>query len=224
MPPTEYKRAGEKTRSEIRQGTQVLLNMFDIVQEETMGTNRECFNTVVNILADAVEVAPLPQDKWMIGTKTLDLLIPYAQACRQHPFDYLGELFTQRKCSNDRLGQIITPEAVVRSMTDLTIGVDEPRDELLTVLDPASGTGRFLVDVATRYRNRKLALFGVELDLDLYRAALVNMRFFAHRIPYNILRADALRADLRPNSPYWIVANLWEPPDLQTLFPGPIAK
>jgi len=74
----------------------------------------------------------------------------------------------------------------------------------------------FLLDLAWRHRDRKLALFGVELDLDLYRACLVNMRLYAWEMPYLILRADALVVHLEPGSPNWRFANRWSPPDWQT--------
>jgi hypothetical protein len=52
------------------------------------------------------------------------------------------------------------------------------------IIDPAAGTGRFLVDLAVRYPNRSIALLGVEGNLDLYRAGLVNMRVYAWNRPY----------------------------------------
>ena len=52
------------------------------------------------------------------------------------------------------------------------------------ILDPCTGTGRFLLDFAWRHRDKKLVLFGVDLDLDLYRAALVNMKLYAFGMPY----------------------------------------
>ena len=90
------------------------------------------------------------------------------------------------------------------------------RGNPVTRLVPIQRTGRFLVDVAARHRARKLALFGIELDLDLYRAALVNMRTFALGLPYFILRADALLVDASINSPNWRFANLWDPPGWET--------
>jgi len=77
---------------------------------------------------------------------------------------------------------------------------------------PAPVQGRFLVDAATHYPEQKIALYGVELDLDLYRAALVNMRTYACLKPCRILCADALVVNIRQDSPNWRYANLWEPP------------
>jgi len=61
----------------------------------------------------------------------------------------------------------------------------------------------------------------VELDLDLYRACLVNMRLYAWEKPYFILQADALVVDLEPGSPNWRFANRWSPPDWQTEMVAP---
>ena len=84
------------------------------------------------------------------------------------------------------------------------------------VLDPCTATGRFLLDLAWHHRDKKVALFGVELDLDLYRACLVNMKLYAFGMPYFILRADALIVDLMPASPNWRFANRWHPPAWET--------
>jgi len=137
------------------------------------------------------------------------------------PYDYLGQLFTEKKCAIDEMGQVITPPWIVSYINDSAIGKVEEDQEgneerWKLVLDPCAGTGRFLLDLAWRHRDRKLALFGVELDLDLYRACLVNMRLYALAIPYFILRADALVVDLEPDSPNWRFANRWSPPDWQT--------
>jgi len=56
-------------------------------------------------------------------------------------------------------------------------------------------------------------LYGIELDVDLYRAALVNMRLLIPLVPHFILCGDALSIDLAPNSPNWMWANRWNPPD-----------
>jgi hypothetical protein len=116
---------------------------------------------------------------------------------------------------------VITPPWIVSYINDSVLERVEEIEEgdegrWRLVLDPCTGTGRFLLDLAWRHRDKKLSLFGVELDLDLYRACLVNMQLYALGMPYLILRADALVVDLEPGSPNWRFANRWSPPDWQT--------
>jgi type I restriction-modification system DNA methylase subunit len=114
-----------------------------------------------------------------------------------------------RDCGDSQLGEIITPEAVVGVTNDAMVGTKvEETHRWQTAIDPAAGTGRFLVDLAVRYPNRKIALFGVERNLDLYRACLVNMRLHAWNRPYFALCADSMLVDVQPNSPAWLCAML----------------
>lgn len=193
---------------------QVLLKMFEIIEGCTHRSSRECFNQLVRFLADCVRIQPMPESDHSVADRLIPLAETYIRACCEKPWDYLGDVFAEKKCANDKLGQIMTPEPVVRFINESTLGQlkeDEGRWKL--VLDPCTGAGRFLIDAATHYPDQKLALYGVELDPDLYRAALVNMRTYACLRPYWILCANALVANIRPDSPNWKYANLWEPPN-----------
>jgi len=89
-----------------------------------------------------------------------------------------------------------------------------------TVLDPAVGTGRFLIGASLMYPKAPLVLFGIEIDLSLYRACLVNMALFSKH-PYTIICADTLRIDEKHTnaaSPMWDMGNLWEPPDFSPFY------
>ena len=156
-----------------------------------------------------------------MADRLISLAKPLFDAWYDERYNYLGQLFSERGCAIDEMGQVITPPWIVSYINNSVIERaeqdqegDEERWKL--VLDPCTGTGRFLLDLAWRHRDKKLALFGVELDLDLYRACLVNMRLYAWGMPYLILRADALVVDLEPGSPNWRFANRWSPPDWQT--------
>jgi len=199
----------------VGEALQILLEMYNIIEQQTGESSRACFNLLVRFLGDCLRIYPLPKQDHPVGRRLLPLAIPYFSACVQDPWDWLGEVFEIKACGNPRLGQHFTPRSVVRFMVELVLGAPSALSpgETHTVLDPCTGTGRFLVDIATRYRHRGLALFGIELDLDLYRAALVNMRTYAMGLPYFILRADALLVDASLNSPNWQFANLWDPPD-----------
>jgi len=89
-----------------------------------------------------------------------------------------------------------------------------------TVLDPAVGTGRFLIAASLMYPKAPLVLFGIEIDLSLYRACLVNMALFSKH-PYTIICADTLRIDEKHTnavSPMWDLGNLWSPPDMSVFY------
>ncbi len=196
----------------------ILQEMFDIIRESTGQDSRACFNQLVRFLADCLRIHPLPQEDREVAEKLLPLAIPYFEACAADPWDWLGELFERQECSNRRLGQKFTPRAVVRFMMTSTM-LKAPQDSRpITVLDPCTGTGRFLVAMATMFPDKPLVLFGIEIDIDLYRAALVNLRTFALGRPYFLLRADALVIDASLNSPNWRrYGNLWNPPHWQEM-------
>jgi hypothetical protein len=89
-----------------------------------------------------------------------------------------------------------------------------------TVLDPCVGTGRFLIEASLMNPDEPLVLFGIEIDLALYRACLVNMALFS-RHPYSIICADTLRIDgkyAHATSPIWDYGNLWSPPDMSMFY------
>ena len=234
--------------------TQILLEMFGIIQKETGQDARSCWNQLVRFLADCARVHPMPAEDRPVADRLVPLALsfftPFYDARDQQgylPWDPLGQVFTQVDIGEDSLGQNLTPRWIVEYINSEVIGgltqEDENEEELesrllashgrnfLCVLDPCVGTGRFLLDVVERYCPRfKIALFGVEKDLDLYRACLVNMRLWGANVlcPYFIIRADALLCDLKLDSPSWQWANQWTPPDWETTFrmsmPGTAAE
>jgi len=90
-----------------------------------------------------------------------------------------------------------------------------------TVIDPAGvGTGRFLLGATWHAPKAPLVLFGIEIDLSLYRACLVNMAMFSNH-PYAIICADALMIDEKysgVNSKIWDLSNQWNPPDMTAFY------
>ncbi|RKX44261.1 MAG: hypothetical protein DRP27_06880 [Thermotogae bacterium] len=95
-----------------------------------------------------------------------------------------------------------------------------------TQLDPCVGTGRFLFIASQMMPKAPLILFGIEINLSLYRACLVNMAMFSNH-PYSIICADALRLDpdiTGPASKIWDLGNRWNPPDVSMFYwkPPPI--
>jgi len=92
-----------------------------------------------------------------------------------------------------------------------------------TQLDPAVGTGRFLIVANQMMPKANLVLFGIEISLALYRACLVNMAMFSNH-PFTIICADTLRLDpafTGPSSQIWDTGNQWLPPDLSRFYSKP---
>ena len=102
----------------------------------------------------------------------------------------------------------------------------DPDPEPVSDLDPATGTGRFLLVASLMYPESPLLLYGIEIDLFLYRACLVNMAMFSNH-PYSIICADTLmlNPDLSgPGGDLWTLGNRWNPPDISEYYckPSPI--
>ena len=90
------------------------------------------------------------------------------------------------------------------------------------------GTGRFLLVANEMKPKANLVLFGVEINVALYRACLVNMAMFSVH-PFSIIRADTLMIDRKwsgPSSKIWDLGNQWNPPDMSEFYfkPSPISR
>lgn len=88
-----------------------------------------------------------------------------------------------------------------------------------TQLDPCVGSGRFLFEASILYPKAPLVLFGIEINVSLYRACLVNMALFSNH-PYSILCADTLLLpqSCGPAHPVWDLGNRWDPPDMTSFY------
>jgi len=152
----------------------------------------------------------------------LDLLNAYVTVAQNKPWDYIGDVFIEQNLIG--LGQNLTPKVVVDFMIEMTL--PKPITKIQTVLDPCVGTGRFLIEASLLRQDSPLILFGIEINLSLYRACLVNMKMLANH-PYSIVCADTLRLDpdlTGPASQIWDLGNRWDPPDVSALYwkPPPI--
>lgn len=199
----------------------ILLQMFEVIERTTREPPRACFNQLVRYLGDCVRLRPLPEDEGHVGAHLMPLTMPFLEAFYEDPQDLLAPLFAKKGCANEELGQIMTPRYIAQFINRQTIGrkLEEQagdQEEWISVLDPCVGSGVFLVEAAVQYPEANLILYGVELDKDLYRAALVNMRLVAWSRPHALLCANTLIVDVRPTGPNWRYANQWDPPDWKT--------
>lgn len=94
----------------------------------------------------------------------------------------IGELLEEIESTNENLGQFFTPMQVVRLMNDINLsdsyappqpnGMPSRRG-----MDPCCGTGRFMLDALVH--DDGIMMHGVDLDLWLLRAAMVNVRLLS---------------------------------------------
>ena len=272
-----------------------LLELMDEVEQKVHHFRKECWNITVELLADRLGLFEnpwkysLPGVKWTgpvskpsyHGLKELkkkipvDLIDAYIAAAKAKPWDHLGEIFTEEELAGrqNRLGQCLTPRAIVEFMVKSAIGEGKKpysyakpdlatliwqtaealsyndklakininlqaerarwhtvigmrpllvkyEPEPITDLDPATGTGRFLIGATLMYPKLPLLLYGIEIDPSLYRACLVNMALFSHH-PYSIICADTLMIDscyCGADSKMWSLGNRWEPADISPFY------
>jgi len=133
--------------------------------------------------------------------------------------DHLGAIFTEFELAGraNRMGQCLTPINVVDLIIQMTFDINKSAKEPITVLDPCTGTGRFLIEATRMYPHKPLILFGIELSPTMYRATLVNMAIYSVH-PYSILCGDTLTIDENQHAPgqkIWSIGNQWEPPSLE---------
>ena len=114
--------------------------------------------------------------------------------------DIIGDIFEHvlaKLATAGTFGQFRTPSHLV----DFLVHLIEPADGEI-VMDPACGTGSFLINAANYRRSRGTGgqYFGFEIDRTVCRIAQSNLAF--HSIENgNILHADGLieRTDVRPD-------------------------
>lgn len=139
------------------------------------------------------------------------------------PEKFEAKLFSYFSYYEHVLWYYLTHHAPPNHLTPMEFPISTQLDTLVTHslrLKPCVGTGRFLIEASLMYPKAPLILFGIEIDLWLYRACLVNMKLLSNH-PYSIVCADALRLDPNktgPASPLWDRGNQWVPPDVSEFY------
>jgi hypothetical protein len=128
---------------------------------------------------------------------------------------------------NDKLAKININLQAERARWHTVIGMRplliKYDPEPINQLDPAVGTGRFLIVASLMYPDTPLILHGIEIDISLYRACLVNMAMFSNH-PYSIICGDSLRFGFEYScvgGELWNLGNQWNPPDITPYFIQP---
>lgn len=193
----------------------ILSDALHVIEQREHRAGRYCWDLLVEVLADHLRLTRSRNTSLKEEFESNRLLERYCRVARMKPWDHLGELFILERMGNPRLGQNLTPKPIADLMVMMNM-MEEPTS-LQTMLDPCVGTGRFLLSTSNLYPYAPIVLYGVEIDLSLYRACLVNMRLMS-TLPYNIICADSLRTDPLLSSPIWRYVNLWDPPDLNIFY------
>jgi hypothetical protein len=203
--------------------TQKLLDeILDAVCSATGHFHRDGWNILVELLGHVLGLTVSRHQKLL--QKLNGELQEYCRNAIEEPWDYLGALFVDRRLEGP--GQNLTSRPIVEFMIKALFAEDKKIDRAQTVLDPAVGTGRFLIGATILLPDIPLILYGIEVDLSLYRACLVNLKMFSSH-PFHIVCADTLMLDqvwCGPASPMWFLANRWNPPDMTPWYwkPPPI--
>ena len=125
--------------------------------------------------------------------------------------DHLGDLYEEHVIGPQeakRKGLYLTPQPVVEVICKSTL--EGAKDKEVNILDPCTGTGRFLL-AAARYAP-KGRLFGVDRDLTMIRTAFTNAAI--HNVSMYLLHADSLRHEIdiakEDGRANWRYANRWD--------------
>ena len=139
------------------------------------------------------------KDFWP-STRALERAVAHTELLLNSSGDIIGDIFEHvlaKLATAGTFGQFRTPSHLV----DFLVHLIEPADGEI-VMDPACGTGSFLINAANYRRSRGTGgqYFGFEIDRTVCRIAQSNLAF--HSIENgNILHADGLieRTDVRPD-------------------------
>ena len=96
---------------------------------------------------------------------------------QQYPFDYLGDLISERKGNGswNPTAFYPTPMSVSIAMAKMTFCNGSDKAPFETTIDPAVGTGRLLL-AASSY---SLFLFGNDIDPTVIKACKINLNLYA---------------------------------------------
>lgn len=196
----------------IKGARQVYENMFEILCRRFHDYNKawDClieFLTVDNYPALLKQLEG--KLEWLLEDKDLADILMNAykpKILKDDMHDYLGDMYVkhQSKLATGFKGIISHEEA--DSLAKTVIG---ETDRAINMLDPAVGTGRFLLAVSKYAPNGNL--FGVESDIKLLRIAFTNCAI--HGVKVCLLHADSSKHEIdisrargRHN---WQYANRW---------------
>lgn len=149
---------------------------------------------------DAAEEGDRPAD---LFSKAFGELV---QGTGEVRMDIIGDVYMRFGCNNEHFGQHFTPHSVARMMGQLTGTVSDedlaeasPSDPVF-VADPASGSGRLLVDVADP--GEPVVYRGQDIDSDCAKMMALNL--FLTGLTGTVVHGNSLTLE---EHRYWRVQN-----------------
>ena len=132
-----------------------------------------------------------------------NIMMAYIDYQKQHgPFsDMFGAFLEATENNWKRGGQFLTPDNIVKMIVEMTMGDD--KKQLLAkpqmILDPAAGTGRFMLGTAQHYvkavGQRNFMFFNIDIDFTVYVYCAMNA--ILHGIPSINILGDSLAHKFR---------------------------
>lgn len=111
--------------------------------------------------------------------------------------DMFGQYFTEMQSLNRRCGQILTPIHVAEAIVKMTIP-DIP-EKPQAIMDPAAGTGRFMLMTAKHYATAtgKLNFIFFNIDIEFSVYVYCSMNAILNGVPAITVWGDSLKMDYR---------------------------
>lgn len=142
-----------------------------------------------------------------------------ALALEARPCDFLGQVFMQAEISNSHMGQFFTPYELSLLIARMTIEDVDPAKELITVQEPACGSGGMVIAFCEAARekgiNYQLQTYTVAVDLSEVAARMAYIQLSLLGIPAHVVWGNSLSLEVRrewPTFGYWAVmhkVNRW---------------
>jgi type I restriction-modification system DNA methylase subunit len=152
------------------------------------------------ILVKAEQFTQEKAAEFVSGTELFaKLMIAYAGYTEKHgPFgDMFGSFLTETR-QLGKAGQFFTPMHIVDAMVRISIG-DKPSEKPQVILDPAAGSGRFMLGTAKHYMNvaKQLNFIFFNVDIDFRAYVYCAMNAILNGIPAITVWGDSLAMHYR---------------------------
>jgi type I restriction-modification system DNA methylase subunit len=135
-------------------------------------------------------------------------------ALMERPRDFLGHVFMMAEISNDRLGQFFTPYELSLVVAKMTLSGVDTTKELITVQEPACGSGGMVIAFAEAAREAGIdpawQTYTVAVDISEVAARMAYIQLSMLGMPAHVVWGDTLRMTERASWPtlaYWPIAH-----------------
>ncbi len=148
------------------------------------------------ILIPGVDFTEEKKDEYKEGLELLGkLLLIHREFNEKHPFrDMIGEYLQEHGKLSFHAGQFFTPYNVCDMMVKMKFAMADMTGEPITILDPASGSGRFMLSTAKHYA-KEVKMFNflfTNIDIDSRMFTACTMNAILNGIPSVNIHGNAL--------------------------------